>query len=68
MLDRNELFKLAKLAASADKTSPVAYSFGEESFSYSDLNEALRTELNELAGTYSLYRENKNTIFANEIN
>lgn len=64
MLDRNELFKLAKLAASADKTSPVAYSFGEESFSYSDLNEALRTELNELAGTYSLYRENKNTIFA----
>ena len=28
------------------------------------MNEALRSELNEIAGTYALYRENKNTLFA----
>ena len=63
-LNKNELVKLAKTVASANPTSQVAYSFGEEKFSYSDLNETLRSELRELAGTYSLYRENKNTIFS----
>ena len=63
-LNKSELVKLAKTVASANPTSQVAYSFGEEKFSYSDLNETLRTELRELAGTYSLYRENKNTIFS----
>ena len=63
-LNKSELVKLAKTVASANPTSQVAYSFGEEKFSYSDLNETLRSELRELAGTYSLYRENKNTIFS----
>lgn len=63
-LNKSELVKLAKTVASANPTSQVAYSFGEEKFSYADLNETLRTELRELAGTYSLYRENKNTIFS----
>lgn len=63
-LNRNDLVTLAKTVASANPTSQVAYSFGEEKFSYSDLNETLRSELKELAGTYSLYRENKNTIFS----
>ena len=63
-LNKSELIKLAKTGASANPTSQVAYSFGEEKFSYADLNETLRAELRELAGTYSLYRENKNTIFS----
>ena len=60
----NELKTLAKTVANANPSSPVAYSWGEDKFSYSDLQDTLRAELNELAGTYSLYRENKNTLFA----
>ena len=63
-LDRKNLITLAKTVANANPSSQVAYSFGEDKFSYADLNETLRGELRELAGTYSLYRENKNTIFA----
>jgi hypothetical protein len=63
-LNKTDLVKLAKITANAKSTSQVAYSFGEDKFSYSELNETLRSELRELAGTYSLYRENKNTIFA----
>lgn len=62
-LQFNDLVILAKTVARAKASSPVAYSFGEKKFSYSELNETLRDELKELAGTYSLYRENKNTIF-----
>ena len=62
-LNKNELLQLAKITAGAKPSSQVAYSFGEEKFSYADLNETLRKELNELAGNYSLYRENKNVIF-----
>ena len=62
-LAKSELLKLAKTVASANPSSTVAYSFGDNKFSYADLNETLRSELNELAGTYQLYRENKNTIF-----
>ena len=63
-LNRNDLITLAKTVAKANPSSQVAYSFGEEKFSYSDLNETLRSELKELAGTYALYRDNKNTIFS----
>ena len=63
-LNRNDLITLAKTVAKANPSSQVAYSFGEEKFSYSDLNETLRSELKELASSYALYRENKNTIFA----
>lgn len=63
-LNKNDLITLAKTVAKANPSSQVAYSFGEEKFSYSDLNETLRNELRELAGSYALYRENKNTIFA----
>lgn len=63
MLDKQNLIDLAKVTAKAEPSSKVAYSFGENSFSYSDLNETLRAELREIAGTYALYRENKNTIF-----
>ena len=63
-LERTELIKLAKVVANANPSSQVAYSFGEDKFSYADLNDTLRNELRELAGTYALYRENKNTIFS----
>lgn len=63
-LNKSELITLAKTVARANPTSQVAYSFGDEKFSYSDLNETLRSELRELAGTYALYRENKYVIFS----
>ena len=63
-LSRKDLITLAKTVANANPSSQVAYSFGEEKFSYGDLNETLRSELREIAGNYSLYRENKNTVFA----
>lgn len=63
-LQYNDLLKLAKTVAKADSSSPVAYSFGDKKFSYSELNDTLRAEFKELAGTYALYRENKNTIFS----
>ena len=62
-LSFEQLVKLSKTVAGANPTAPISYSFGEDNFSYGDLNETLRDELNALAGTYSLYRENKNTIF-----
>lgn len=64
MLDRTELLKLAKVVANADKSAATAYSFGDQNYSYADLNETLRNELNEIAGTPQLYRENKNQLFA----
>ena len=63
-LNRTDLVKLAKVVANANPSSQVAYSFNDEKFSYEDLNDTLRNELRELAGTFQLYRENKNTIFA----
>ena len=59
-LDRTNLVALMKQVAKADPSAPVAYSFGDKQLSYEALNETLRNELNELAGTYALYRENKN--------
>lgn len=64
MLDRQNLLSLMKQVAKADPSAPVAYQFNGQSLSYDVLNETLRKELNELAGTYSLYRENKNIIFS----
>lgn len=63
-LNKSDLVKLAKVVANANPASQVAYSYGEDKFSYIELNETLRSELRELAGTYALYRENKNTIFS----
>lgn len=63
-LQYNDLVILAKKVANADKSKPTAYSYGDKSYSYESLNEALRNELNEIAGTYQLYRENKNTVFS----
>lgn len=64
MLDKNNLFELARVTARANSASPVAYSFGENKFSYAELNETLRKELNAYAATPADYRENKNLIFS----
>lgn len=64
MLDKTNLLALMKTVAKADPASPVSYSFNGTNFSYDQLNETLRKELNEYAGSYALYRENKNMIFS----
>ena len=64
MLDRTNLVALMKQVAKADPSAPVAYNFGGQNLSYDALNETLRRELNEYAGTYAQYRENKNLIFS----
>ena len=64
MLDKNNLLALMKTVAKADVSAPASYSFNGESFSYEALNETLRRELNEYAGDYASYRDNKNLIFS----
>lgn len=64
MLNKKDLVALAKVVAKANPSSPVAYSWNGENYSYDQLNETLRNEFNEYAGTYADYRENKNLIFA----
>ena len=64
MLDKNNLLALMKTVAKADVSAPTSYSFNGESFSYEALNETLRRELNEYAGDFASYRENKNLIFS----
>lgn len=63
-LERNEIVKLMKAVVNAEPSAPSAYEYNGISLSYDDMNETLRKEMNELAGTYSLYRENKNLIFS----
>ena len=63
-LDKINLIQLAKTVAKADPSAPVSYSWNGENFTYDQMNETLRREFKELAGTYSLYRENKNLIFS----
>lgn len=63
-LEFNDILKLAKTVAKANPSAPTAYSFGDKNFSYNEMQETLRDEFKELAGTYSLYRQNKNTVFA----
>ena len=62
-LNKQNLITLAKTVAKADPSAAVAYSFGDKQYSYKDLDETLRSELKEIAGTFSLYRENKNILF-----
>lgn len=64
MLAKNDLIALAKATAKANKTAPVAYSYEGNNFSYEQVNETLRNEMNELVGTPSLFRENKNILFS----
>lgn len=58
-----EIKELAKVVAHADRKSPVAYSFNGTDFSYRELNDTLRDELNALAPNYNAFRRNKIEIF-----
>lgn len=59
-----EMLKLAKTVAKANPSAPTAYSFGDRTYGYSEMNETLRTEFQELAPDYRNYKINQNTIFA----
>ena len=59
-----DLLKLAKTVAKANPSAPTAYSFEGNNYSYSDMNETLRTEFALLAPDYRTYKINQNTIFA----
>lgn len=63
-MEFNDILKLAKTVAKANPSAPTAYSFGGQSYSYEDMNEALRVEFSALAPTYRDYKVNQNTIFA----
>ena len=54
-MEFNDILKLAKTVAKADPSKPVAYSFGEKSFGYSEMNETLRAEFAALAPDYRTY-------------
>ena len=62
MLQKTELLSLMKAVAKANPSG--TYSYNGESMSYNAMNQTLRSELNEIAGTYNLYRENKNLVFS----
>ena len=63
-MEFNDILKLAKTVAKANPSAPTAYSFEGQSYSYEDMNEALRIEFSALAPTYRDYKINQNTIFA----
>lgn len=62
-LSIKEIKQLAFTVAKADRKAPVAFSHGDKSYSYTELNEALRTELNSMAGSFNSYRRNQLDIF-----
>lgn len=63
-LEFKELLKLAKTVAKADPKAPTAFSFGDNNYSYEEMNEALRVEFKALAPDFRTYKINQNTIFA----
>ena len=62
-LTNNDLKQLMLTVAKANKNAPTAFSFGDKTYGYSELNEALRTELNLKAGNFNSYRRNQLDIF-----
>lgn len=64
MLNQENLIALGVATAKANKNAPVAYSYDGKDYSYEQVQTTLRNELNELAGSHSLFRENKNKIFS----
>lgn len=63
-LNKKDLFTLGKLLAQGDKKVKTSFSFQDQEFTYEQLDNTMRAELNALAGTYADFRENKNLIFA----
>lgn len=63
MLDSKNLLALMKATAKATNAA-TTYSYEGQSMTSAQMNEALRKEMLELAGTPQLYRENKNILFS----
>lgn len=62
-MDRANLIALAKATAKASMNPSSTFAFEGKNLTFEALNETFRKEMNELAGTYAAYRENKNLIF-----
>ena len=62
-MDKMNLIALAKATAKASINPSVSYAFEGKNLTFEALNETFRNEMNELAGSYAKYRENKNLIF-----
>ncbi len=62
-LERTSLIELARAAAKASVNPSATFNFKDEKLSASALEKTFRSELQELAGTPALYRQNKNLIF-----
>lgn len=63
MLEVKDFLELSKAAMLADPKAPVAYSFGNEQYSAAQLEEALRNEFKEIAGTPMQFEKNKHLVF-----
>ena len=64
MLEMNQLKALANAAAEANRSAATCYSVNGENLSISAINDTLRDQFNEIAGTYNLYRENKTKVYS----
>lgn len=64
MLEMNQLKALAKAAAEANRSAATCYSVNGENLSVSAINDTLRDQFKEIAGTYNLYRENKTKVYS----
>lgn len=64
MLNEKSLVALAKAVVKANHSPSHSYSWDGQTVSKEALNETLRQELNELAGSFNDYRQNKHQIFA----
>lgn len=65
-MEFKNLIQLGKALIKANPSAPIAYSFGDEKFSYEALNDAFKAGVYELVGDcsdYYKYEENKNKYF-----
>jgi len=64
MLKFDDLVSLMKTVARADSTASIAYSFNGTNYSYKDLNDTLRKELNEFCGDYRQFRAHRYEVYS----
>lgn len=58
-MEFKDLVQLGKVIVNANPSSKTAYSFGNENFSYEDLNTTFEKEIDEMVGDYYKYEANK---------
>ena len=72
MLENKDIIALARVAAKADRSAPIAYSFGEKNYSFDQVNETLAQELTDLYNTdkkrfYSVITETLTEVVPNKV-